>query len=129
MFHVPQALQVPYPMDVPLFPWKNPRMAVCSKCGGINLREPQVYCHECHAGYMRRNRPKHSRMSLVAQMRANARAYANVYLRRGKLAKKPCERCQNPEVQMHHNDYSQPLQVRWLCRGCHLNLHGTESLA
>lgn len=73
---------------------------------------------------MRRNRPKHSDLSEEMRLRANARSYANVYLRRGKLKKKPCERCGDPKVQMHHEDYSQPLQVKWLCRKCHLQLHG-----
>lgn len=88
----------------------------------MNLRIPQRYCHECHAAQMRRNRPKHSEMSLVAQMRANARAHANVYLKRGKLVKGVCA-CGETKVQMHHDDYSKPLQVTWMCRECHLKLH------
>lgn len=56
-------------------------------------------------------------------MKMNARAYARVYLSRGKLTKPDtCERCSNAP-QMHHPDYSQPLLVRWLCRVCHLAEH------
>lgn len=55
-------------------------------------------------------------------MKANARAYANVYQRRGKLVPKPCEVC-GDEAQKHHEDYSKPLQVMWLCRGCHVEHH------
>jgi ribosomal protein S27AE len=56
-------------------------------------------------------------------MRAVARAYANVYQRRGKLVPQPCERCQAAGVQKHHDDYTRPLEVRWFCRKCHLDLH------
>jgi hypothetical protein len=95
----------------------------CSGCGGVNGRRPQRYCHDCHASYMRRWRPVHSELPEEARQRANTRAYANVYQRRGKLVPKPCERCGNPKVQKHHPDYSQPLQVRWLCVECHRDVH------
>jgi hypothetical protein len=43
----------------------------------------------------------------------------------GKLVKpEHCERC-NRQVALagHHNDYSKPLQVEWLCRKCHNSRH------
>lgn len=50
------------------------------------------------------------------------RSYANVYKRRGHLRPKCCERlgtdCSGP-MEMHHEDYSKPLLVRWLCRTHH----------
>jgi len=46
----------------------------------------------------------------------NAVAYA---IRVGKLTKKPCEKCGETKVQAHHDDYSRPLDVRWLCSRCH----------
>ena len=93
-------------------------------CGRLKARDGQRYCLKCHREYMRGNRPKHSALPERSRLRANARAYANVYLKRGKLKKKPCERCGTKNVQMHHDDYNQPLQVRWMCRQCHLRLHG-----
>lgn len=36
-------------------------------------------------------------------------------LRSGKLVKQPCERCGAQKVHAHHDDYSKPLEVRWLC--------------
>lgn len=44
-------------------------------------------------------------------------------LRRGDLLKQPCERCGAPEVQAHHDDYREPLAVRWLCKDCHVAVH------
>lgn len=60
--------------------------------------------------------------------RDNARSYAGVYLRRGKLVKLRCETCGSDESEMHHDDYDRPLEVRWLCRPCHLEHHATESV-
>jgi len=42
----------------------------------------------------------------------------------GKLTKKPCEVCSKVNtVQAHHDDYSRPLDVRWLCAVCHCSWH------
>jgi hypothetical protein len=70
---------------------------------------------------MREWRAKHP-LRGEARRRANARRYANVYLKRGKLKQKPCEMC-GAKAQMHHDDYDQPLLVRWLCRKHHLEHH------
>ena len=49
-------------------------------------------------------------------------------IREGRLKPKPCERCGNPNVVAHHEDYNKPLDVTWLCRSCHKNRHN-EPLA
>ena len=95
----------------------------CSKCGEPNDRLPQRYCRACHAAYARDHRPRHVELPEDQRLRSNARAYANVYQRRGKLVPAPCSICHDPAAQKHHDDYSKPLQVRWLCRKCHLALH------
>lgn len=41
----------------------------------------------------------------------------------GKLIKQPCEICGNTESQAHHDDYSKPLDVRWLCIKHHNEWH------
>ena len=36
-----------------------------------------------------------------------------------------CEKCGNKlKLHAHHKDYSKPLDVTWLCRYCHRELHG-----
>lgn len=98
----------------------------CSKCG--MYKEPdrmfsQRYCNPCHAEYMRLTRPKHSELNPLQKKKANARSYANVYLKRGQLDRKPCFQCGYEITQFHHEDYEKPLEVQHLCRPCHLELH------
>jgi hypothetical protein len=40
------------------------------------------------------------------------------------LERQPCEVCGEPKTHAHHEDYSQPLMVRWLCRPHHEERHG-----
>jgi ribosomal protein S27AE len=50
--------------------------------------------------------------------RLTRRAIAN-----GELVRQPCEKCGSSRVQAHHDDYAKPLEVRWLCRPCHVAVH------
>lgn len=43
--------------------------------------------------------------------------------RHGKLSPKPCVLCGNIDSQAHHQDYSKPLEITWLCPSCHSNVH------
>ena len=47
---------------------------------------------------------------------------ANRALQRGEIAREGCETC-GEAGQMHHDDYDQPLVVRWLCRQHHADWH------
>lgn len=44
-------------------------------------------------------------------------------IRRGDIIKQPCEVCGNTKVDAHHDDYSKPLEVRFLCRKHHSEHH------
>jgi hypothetical protein len=46
------------------------------------------------------------------------RAIAN-----GTLVRQTCEVCGYERVDAHHDDYTKPLDVRWLCRSHHLKHH------
>lgn len=92
---------------------------------------PASLCRACHNAAARAKRKKYSELSPEQKLKAKARCYAKEYKRRGKLVPKPCERCSAPaaDTQMHHADYSKPLQVQWLCAKCHLALHSDEQPA
>ena len=51
---------------------------------------------------------------------ANAVARA---IRRGILTRHPCERCGSQKSLGHHESYSRPLDVTWLCQACHKARH------
>jgi len=46
---------------------------------------------------------------------------------RGELIKHPCEVCGGEKAEAHHDDYSRPLDVRWLCRAHHVAHHMKEA--
>jgi hypothetical protein len=47
-------------------------------------------------------------------------------LRDGRLEKTPCQVCGEKKVEGHHPDYSQPLNVVWLCNLHHREIHAME---
>jgi hypothetical protein len=76
--------------------------------------------------YMRENRPSYGQLDPDAKKRQIARDYARVYLRRGKIQRQSCLMCGGDQAEMHHEDYSKPLEIRWLCRPCHLAVHSGD---
>ena len=44
-------------------------------------------------------------------------------VRSGRLKRKSCEKCGNDKTHAHHEDYSKPLDVIWLCARCHHRHH------
>ena len=59
---------------------------------------------------------------IIMQTRAaNTVLYA---LKVGDLIKEPCIVCgTRRDIQAHHDDYSVPLKVKWLCRAHHIEHH------
>lgn len=99
---------------------------VCSKCRVVEAPEGSRYCLPCRNAFRREWRKTHP-MTPGQKKKDTARSYAGVYKRRGKLQRLPCECCGDPDSQMHHEDYDKPLDVVWLCRPCHLQLHVRET--
>lgn len=51
-----------------------------------------------------------------------ARARLRDAVLNGKIIREPCELC-GEAAEAHHDDYSRPLDVRWLCRKHHVEHH------
>ncbi len=109
----------------------------------------QSFCKECHKLKERRRRaadPARHRESVrlyglrhPERIRASKTAYAakspekisargavRDALLRGDLNRGPCEVCGDVKTEGHHDDYSQPLTVRWLCKKHHALHHRKE---
>lgn len=55
--------------------------------------------------------------------RAKAHSAVNYAVRTKKIEKEPCVFCGRTDVHAHHEDYSRPLDIVWLCPKCHHRLH------
>lgn len=53
----------------------------------------------------------------------NAHRLAKNAVARGEILRLPCEECGDKKTDAHHDDYSKPLDVRWLCRLHHKRQH------
>lgn len=93
---------------------------ICTRCQ-VSEAKGRTYCAPCHAAMTREWRKGHA-LTPEQRMKDRARSYANTYLKRGKIQRQSCEVC-GAKAEMHHDDYSKPLQVRWLCRDHHLEHH------
>lgn len=109
--------------------WRAERKAAGLPTSGTRM--PREY----HRAYEREYfRDEANRARRNALMRGYAKAHgtrAHHAARRkvrsaivaGKLKRQPCEVCGASRVHAHHDDYSKPLAVRWLCHPHHVAHH------
>lgn len=131
---------------------KSPSEKHCAECGEVKpatafyanaKRCKTCYCARVRANYQanrvaraeyeraRYQRPERKAAVLASASRRKERhpekaratwAVSNA-IRDGRLIPQPCERC-GAKAQAHHDDYSRPLDVRWLCFTHHREVHG-----
>lgn len=75
---------------------------------------------EVHAVALRKSTAKYPERKMANVALNNA-------VRDGRIEKKPCEVCGAPKSQGHHDDYSKPLEVRWLCSKHHREVHKSSA--
>ena len=89
------------------------------------LPHRKLLCSE----YMRRPAGKESHRRSTDKWEGNnrekrrAQNILNNAVRDGKIAKRPCVECGGEIVHGHHQDYSKPLDVKWLCPQHHKEEH------
>jgi len=58
-----------------------------------------------------------------------ARWITNKAIRSGRIERMPCEVCGKVNSEAHHEDYYEPLKVRWLCKEHHTEYHQEQAKA
>ncbi len=87
---------------------------VCKKCQNAQRRTPERRVKRAIAQRRRRQGPQ-----------GKARMALSSAIYRGKILRPDqCDRCENSGfVEGHHNDYTKPLDVEWICNPCHRQEH------
>lgn len=91
------------------------RLNKCKECTRADVRENYTKNIDRYREYDRRRGYRPGPQHKVA-----ARMATRV------LDRKPCEVCGATKVEAHHDDYTKPLDVRWLCKRHHAEVHTRE---
>ena len=106
---------------------------ICRKCKNpkeVSQFEKQstgVYssvCNECRTQMATANKRRHD---LKNPEEARCRRTYRYALEKKRIIRQPCAICGSTDsIEGHHEDYSKPLDVIWLCREHHLEIHNGE---
>lgn len=129
-------------------PFGEGRRPTCYRCGAIKENPRDGYCNKCDAErdravrlrnkqsdqFLQREREKYAvnKSCPIFRYKKAVREFTNNNIRSGFLVRQPCEVCKSEKkADAHHDDYTKPLDVRWLCRkhhNEHHRLHGEGKL-
>lgn len=96
-----------------------------ARVGGSYKYNPSPEAKARIAAYQAR----HDREDPVRREKQAIRKATRQAVARGDLVRGPCEVCGSSDVEGHHDDYSKPLEVRWLCRTHHREHHSAQRRA
>lgn len=109
---------------------ENPKEAKCSKCTNERKRNARLKKKLENPNFMQEERERINKWYEEDKLHALKRRTREATARRikvGLLIKQPCEVCRtNNNVQAHHDDYNDPMNVRWLCSWHHAEHHKNE---
>jgi hypothetical protein len=102
------------------------RLGKCKECTRKDVRANYAANADYYREYDRRRgyRPGE-------RLKTIARAEVHRAIHRGDLVPQPCEMTGEHcgRIEAHHDDYSKPLTVRWLCKKHHGEIHTTNEEA
>ncbi len=106
-----------------------------TKSGKTNAGKQRFCCRECNTRALKsyrltpRGREKINNAVYKSikkhPNRQKARSLVRLAIKNGNLVKPLKCKCGNRVIEAHHENYSKPLNVKWLCRKCHSDLHLT----
>ncbi len=96
---------------------------ICGKKFEAGTDRRRRYCEGfCFSVYEARQASARRKTWSPERRRAGNLVAAAIF--RGNLKPRPCEVCgATRDIDAHHDDYSKPLDVRWLCRAHHKQHH------
>lgn len=109
----------------------KPRTCSVCKANPVPERLKAQYVTFCDECYRRKRRPHIKPYVPVrelddqSKLKAKARRLLRSNVYRGKIKRQPCEVCGSMDAHGHHEDYTKPLDVVWLCV-LHHNLRHAE---
>lgn len=100
----------------------------CAKTKGLrwrnaNLDKARAASRAWHAAHPEETQANLKKTKAKAPWKQNARVRVHRAIKAGLLSPAPCEVCGAAKAQAHHDDYSKPLEVRWLCHPHHMERH------
>lgn len=85
-------------------------------------REKSRKCREL--GLAAKSKPESvTKWALKNKEKRRCHHIVNNAVRDGKLSRQSCEVCGSEKSEAHHEDYSRPLYVKWLCKKHHMERH------
>lgn len=115
--------------------YKHPMMGdghlgKCKACTRYDVRENRKRKLDYYLQYDRERSKTPERIAGIAKRdpkKTAAGIAARSAVARGKLKKLPCEVCGEQKSEAHHPNYDKPLDVMWLCRKHHADIHRPEA--
>jgi len=101
----------------------------CKDCTKIDTQENRKKNINHYRNYDKNRGNRQDKGYVNEWRKSNPRKYkvqtmVGNYLRDGKIIKQGCEICgRKKDVHAHHDDYSKPLDIRWLCPPHHKQWH------
>lgn len=100
---------------------KEHRIGKC-RCGNEFASFSGYQCVDCYR--KTRQDKKQDPNYQIQVLKESVRGLTRNYIKMGILTKGQCEVCGiNENIEAHHDDYTKPLEIRWLCRKHHREFH------
>lgn len=98
----------------------------------MKTKKREKFNNEYYREYYKKNKLKIKEIVKKWSIKNNKKVKAHwdieYAIKKGKIIKNSCEICGFKNVDGHHPDYNKPLEVIWLCRKHHKEIHKSYKL-